>query len=201
MIRINLNRTRVAGGIEGEATAIYDTTAPSGASVNVREIAVKLFVIFLGVFSLIIYERQNLDTLNAELSKQQHDDVQLKAQVAEKQAELAKLKDIEPMAQGLDDKLKVLREFSKQRLTELQSMDFMQSIIPERVWLRAVHFEHHRYQFVGNAVETVDLTDFVNKLENSAYFKDVIVIQDKEKPVTNGKIREFEFTAREQASN
>jgi Tfp pilus assembly protein PilN len=199
MIRINLNRTRVAGGLEGEETVIKElSTTPS---LNVREVIVKLLVVFLGIIGLMIYERQNIDALNAELGKTQADLNSLKQQVNDKNAELAKLKDIEPLANGLNEKLRALREYSKERITELQSLDFMQSIIPERVWLRNVHFEKHRYQILGNAVETVDLTDFVNKLENSAYFKDVIVIQDKEKPVQNGKIRDFEFTAREQAAN
>jgi Tfp pilus assembly protein PilN len=198
MIKINLNRTRVTAGLEGE-TVVQD--GGSESRINFREVGVKFFVMFIGVFALMIFERQNIDQLTQDLGRAQLELNGLKSQIAEKQGELGKLKDIEPLANGLNEKLRVLREYSKQRITELQSLDFMQSIIPERVWLRGIRFDKHRYQVVGNSVETVDLTDFVNKLENSAYFKDVIVIQDRERGVANGKIRDWEFTAREQAAN
>lgn len=196
MIRINLNRSRVAAGDEASSIGLEPTV-----SVSARDVLVKILVVVLGTAGLMLYERQNLDQLNLDLAQVQAQDQQVKAQVQAKSAELAKLKDIEPLAQGLNDKLNLLREYSKQRITELQSMDYVQSIIPERVWLRAVHFDNHRFQFMGNAVETVDLTEFVSKLENSAYFKDVIVVQDREKKVQSGMIRDFEFTAREEVKN
>lgn len=195
MIRINLNRTRVTAD---EASSIG---LESGGQVSARDALVKILVIMLGTAALMLYERQNLDQLNAELAQIQAQDQQIKTQVQSKTAELAKLKDIEPQAQGLNEKLNLLREYSKQRITELQSMDYVQSIIPERVWLRSVRFDNHKFQFVGNAVETIDLTEFVGKLENSAYFKDVIVVQDREKKVQSGMIRDFEFTAREEVKN
>lgn len=199
MIRINLNQSRVAGAATEDAGAIgLAPVAPSSS----RDVLVKLLLIFLATAGLMLYEKQNLDTLNAALATVQAQDRQLKQQMDEQNAELAKLKDIEPQAQSLNDKLKLLRDYSKQRITELQSLDYMQSIIPARVWLRAVHFDNHRFQFLGNAVETVDLTEFVTKLETSAYFKDVIVVQDRDKVLQGGsKIRDFEFTAREEVKN
>jgi len=200
MIRINLNRTKVSGGLEGE-----EVVADLGDDnkLNMREVGVKFFVMFIGIFALMILEKQNIDNLHQELARAQAELSGLREQVTAKEAELAKLKDIEPLAAGLNEKLKALREYSKERITELQSLDFMQSIIPERVWIRGIHFDNDRYQVVGNSVETVDLTDFVKKLENSAYFKDVIVIQDREQAMQSGKIRDWEFTAREtgQAAN
>jgi Tfp pilus assembly protein PilN len=196
MIRINLNRTRVAGSDEASSIGIGPAVNASG-----RDALVKLLVVILGTAALMLYEKQNLDQLNLDLAQIQAQDQQIKTQVQAKMADLAKLKDIEPQAQGLNEKLNLLREYSKQRITELQSMDYVQSIIPERVWLRGVHFDNHRFQFLGNAVETVDLTEFVSKLENSAYFKDVIVVQDREKKVQSGNIRDFEFTAREEVKN
>ena len=125
-----------------------------------------------------------------------------KAELAKASAELDGLKDIEPQAQALSDKLKVLRSYSKQRLENLQSLDYLQSVIPEHVWLNSLNYDERRYRMLGNAMETIDLTEFVNKLEGSAYFQDVIVIQDKEKPVQpSGKIREFEMTARAGVKN
>src|SRR4051812_32904081 len=131
MIKINLNRSRMASGpVDGETIAFEDA---SGGSI--RDVLVKLLVICLGTVGLVLYERQNSEQLAAELVVVNGQLQQLKTQVAQKNAELGQLADIEPQAKALNDKLKVLRQYSKQRITELQSLDFMQSIIPERVWL------------------------------------------------------------------
>jgi Tfp pilus assembly protein PilN len=194
LIKINLNQTRVSGGEEEAIRTRED--APTG---NNRDVLVKAFVIALGTLALIIYEKQNIDQLNSQRGALTAQLNQIREQSEKKNAELKELKDIEPQAQALNDKLNILKEYSKLRLQQLQCLDFVQSIIPERVWLRSVKYENRRYQILGNAVETVDLTDFVQKLEGSAYFQDVIVLQDREKPMQQGKIREFELSARSDA--
>jgi hypothetical protein len=201
LIKVNLNRSRVDGDTQrgdgsvggGTATA----TALAGDGLNSRDMVVKLVVMFVGVAALTLYERQNLDDLSARLASVNANLNKVKADVSQKQVELAQLKDIEPKAQELNDKLKVLREFSKQRLAQLQNLDFVQSVIPDKVWLRAVKFDGKRYQINGNAIETSDLSEFVSKLETSSYFQDVIIISDR--TVTFGKesrVRDFEISAR-----
>lgn len=198
MIRINLNTSRVPiGSGDGATTAqaiTYDYTGQtSGAG---RQYLIKFAVIILGVVGLWIYEKRNIDDLTAKSVELGEKSKLLKSELAARQADLAKLKDIEPLAQSLTDKLHILRDYSKLRLENLQSLDYLQSVIPERVWLKDITYKDHHYEIVGNAMDTVDLTDFVNKLEGGAYFSDVIVVQDKEKSVQGGKIRDFEVTAR-----
>lgn len=204
MIKINLNRSRVpnAGGAsvdEGTAVDISDGGSPS--STGGRDMLVKLLVMTLGVAALALYQKQNLDQLDAQLATVNAQVAKLQADVEAKQTELAQLKDIEPQAQSLGDKLRILREFSKLRLFQLQSLDFMQSVIPEKVWLESVQYDAQKYKILGFAVETTDLSEFVQRLEGSAYFQDVIVIQDREKVAQGGKIRDFEMSSRSEVKN
>jgi Tfp pilus assembly protein PilN len=129
---------------------------------------------------------------------------QLQAANAEKLAEAEKVKDIEVQAKELEDKLNILKLLSKLRLRQVKTLDFMQSSIPEKVWLKTinyesdvVHVEAGHFKFTGNAVATEELTEFVKRLEDSAYLQDVIVLKNQE--VTLGKgtttIRDFMFTA------
>jgi Tfp pilus assembly protein PilN len=196
MIKINLNRTRVDNG--GEGTAVQTVSSDA----NPRELVVKILVMFIGVVALSLYQKQNLDQLDAQLAIVQSQVNKVKGELEQKKTELAALKDIEPQSQALADKLKVLRELSKLRLFQLQSLDYIQSIIPDKVWLQTIDYETNNYRIFGNSVETTDLTEFVHKLEGSAYFQDVIVVQDLEKLMAgNLKVRDFELTSRSEVKN
>ncbi|MGE3760022.1 MAG: PilN domain-containing protein, partial [Pseudobdellovibrionaceae bacterium] len=125
-------------------------------------------------------------------------------QASAKAKEVDSIKDIAKQAQELEDKLKVLKLLSKLRLREVKTLDFMQSSIPEKVWLRSInyssdreHVENGRFQFTGNSVNTEDLTEFAKRLEDSAYMDNVIVIKNAEVagPKRAGGMREFLFTA------
>ena len=191
MIKINLNRTRVSNADESIATQLDDVKFSS------RDVILKILLICAGIAGLMVYEKQNLEAINSDVVALNAQAELMRQAVATRGAELTNLKDIEPQAQALNDKLRILREFSKLRLEQLQSLDYLQSVIPDRVWLKSVVFENKRYQILGNSVETVDLSDFQRKLEGGAYFGDVIVVQDRDRPVVGGgKIREFEISAR-----
>src|SRR5437868_2015839 len=138
MIKINLNRTRVPGNAGGggeDTTTQMATNQDFGGGPNPREVIVKVVVMLVGIVGLAIYQKQNIDQLDAQLAAVMAQVSNLKAEVAKKKAELLTLKDIEPKANALNDKLKILREFSKLRLFQLQSLDFLQSVIPVKVWL------------------------------------------------------------------
>lgn len=199
MIKVNLNRSRVPTGADDAAAAAI--AAPIEGDTDPKELAIKIILIVIFTLGLWVVEKQNIDQLSAQLSTINGQLNKVRQDVQAKSNELAQLKDIEPQAQALNEKLRILREFSKQRLENLQSLDYLQSVIPERVWLNSIDFQNKRYKMMGNAMDTIDLTEFVNKLEGSAYYQDVIVVSDTERPVAAGKIRDFEMTARAGVKN
>jgi Tfp pilus assembly protein PilN len=147
--------------------------------------------------------------MNDEVARLQVRNSELETQSAAKAAEADSVKDVEKQARELEDKLKVLKSLSKLRLREVKTLDFMQSSIPEKVWLKSISFqargdnvEEGHFEFVGNAVATEDLSEFVKRLEDSAYLSEVIVIKNQESPVTGrgGVVREFTFTAEVEGS-
>ena len=158
---------------------------------------------------LMIYENANLRALNEEQAVVAAQVNQLQTEAAAKATEAESVKDIETQAKELEDKLKVLKLLSRLRLREVKTLDFMQSSIPEKVWLKTVSYESEKdkidsghFVFNGSAVTTDDLTEFVKRLENSAYLSDVIVVKNQE--VTQAKamsLRDFLFTAEVEAHN
>lgn len=203
MIRVNLMRNRV--GDSTVATSVGG--GAGGGNEEVREVIVKVACIFIFCLGLMIYENQNIRSLNEERARVQSTVSELETQAQAKSTEVEAIKDIAHQAQELEDKLKVLRLLSKLRLREVKTLDFMQSSIPEKVWLKSVRYEADRegkesverghYQFDGSAVTTEDLSEFVKRLEDSAYLNEVIVMKNQESN-PGGKsstLREFQFTA------
>ena len=198
MIRVNLLKNRV----NDQPTQMRATESDS--TTDLRDTIVKIVFLLLFTLGLMVYEGQNIRKMNDEAAHLQIRISELETQSSAKAAEAEGVKDVENQARELEDKLKVLKLLSKLRLREVKTLDFMQSSIPEKVWLRTINFESDsanvedgHFQFVGNAVATEDLSEFVKRLEDSAYLSEVIVIKNQEIPVSGraGIVREFMFTA------
>ena len=205
MIRINLTRTRV----HDTAVTSQSTSVSEGSSDQKRDAIVKVAMISLFTIGLMIYENQNLRALNEEQARVTDQVNQLNEQVTAKTAEADKVKDIEVQAKELEDKLKILKLLSRLRLREVKTLDFMQSSIPEKVWLKKITYDSDKkhvaaghFVFTGNAVSTDDLTEFVKRLEDSAYLMDVIIVKNQEVNVAkSGAIRDFLFNAEVENKN
>jgi Tfp pilus assembly protein PilN len=203
MIKVNLLRNRVAD------STVADQSSGSGGSDQVREALIKVAMIILFTLGLMIYESQNLRSLTEEAAQARDQVTRLTTENAAKLAEVAKFKDVEVQAKELEDKLKILKLLSKLRLREVKTLDFMQTSIPEKVWLKSISYESDKmrmeaghFQFTGNAVATEELTEFVRRLEDSAYLMDVIVIKNQEVAVSkSNSVREFLFTAEVENKN
>lgn len=201
MIKVNLLRNKVG---DSPTSLAGSTRAVSVDNLEVKETLIKLFLILVFTLGLMVFESQNLRSLQAEVSRLQTQVNELEAQNQAKLKEVEGVKDIENQARELEDKLKILKLLSKLRLREVKTLDFVQSSIPEKVWLKTMTYEADKekveaghFNFTGNAVATEDLTEFVKRLEDSAYLYEVIVMKNQEVGVNQQKsvIRDFQFTA------
>jgi Tfp pilus assembly protein PilN len=207
MIKINLLRNKVGDPQGSNARGGLGSTilagGEAGESSN-RGGLFRLLVMCLFTSALVVYEQQHIRNLNQEQARIQAQIVELEAAAKAKADEVASVKDVEKQAKELEDKLKVLKLLSRLRLREVKTLDFMQSTVPEKVWLRNVTFRSDKnkpfegkFEFKGSAVTTEDLSEFVKRLEDSSYLNEVIVIKNQEVnvPTRAGIMRDFEFTA------
>lgn len=204
MIKVNLVRNRVQDSTQAADIVIGDRGNES------RSALVKIAFILLFTVGLMMWESQTIRGLNQERARVQSQVNELETQLAAKATEVEGIQDVAKQAEELQDKLKVLKLLSRLRLREVKTLDFMQSKIPEKVWLQKISFEADRtsmdkgkFQFIGSAVSTEDLTDFVKVLEDSAYMMEVIVIKNQEVqgPGRTGSLRDYVFTAEVEAKN
>lgn len=204
MIRVNLARNRVSDHQATSKTAAYGTSFSSSSS-DSRDALVKVALLLLPVLGLMLYENQTIHALNAEQIRLQNEVNKINQEAQAKAKEIETVKDIEVQAKELDDKLKILKTLSRLRLREVKTLDFVQNAIPEKVWLKSLMYEadkdkvdQGKFVINGLAVSTEDLTDFVKRLEESAYMSDVIVMKNQEvSPSSSRKVllRDFNFTA------
>lgn len=191
MIKVNLlrNRVQTQTGVGAETGIQYEDE-----SSQTRNAIVKIILMGIFVLGLMLYESHNLDLLRNENAVINNEVQNLQATVQQKINEADSLKDVEVRARELADKLKLLKHLSKLRLREVKTLDFVQTAIPERLWLTTLAYEQDRFEFEGVTVSTPDLSEFAKRLDDSAYLNDVIVVRNKEIGEKDG-YREFQFTA------
>ncbi len=199
MIKVNLLRNRIQD--PNADTTFQALTVDSSGN---RDNIVKIACLLVFVVSIFVYESQSLRTLDNQRNIVQVQVNELEAKAQEKLAELESVKDIAKEAEELTAKLIVLKNLSRLRIREVKTMDFMQSSVPEKLWLKSISYESDpkvpdqgRYQFIGNAVTTPDLSEFVKRLDESHYLKGVVAVRDQEVegPGRTGNIREFQVLA------
>lgn len=197
MIKVNLGRTRL------DSIEIADGGAniSSGPGLEIREIVVKLLILLLGVFSLMYYESQNLDALNSKMALAQSALAQQQAVLDQKNQEFSTLSGVESDAKALQDKLGLLKRLSRLRLREVKSLDYIQSAVPQKVWLTSLEMTDERLSIKGKAQGDTDVTLFMRRMESGGYFSDVILMQDSTITESGTNLREFEVSARMEAVN
>ncbi len=193
MIRINLLRNRsLASG--GDTT--YAISLDKGPQTEAqKEAVIKILLMSVFAIILVVIEHNIIDGLKKEhivLSSQLEES---KAKVAQLKLEADKQSEYEKEAKELDDKMKIIKTLSKTRLKELKALDFLQSIIPERVWLSSLEYHNDKFSLKGHAMTDDDLTDFIQSLDKSSFFNEVILLQAKEQTGKEGTLKVFEITA------
>lgn len=205
MIKVNLLKNKVQDNAAA-GVVIENSNEPSAG----RAILIKLFLICMFVGMAMIYENQSLTKLRESSQVIQAKVKERQDLLTAKIAEVESVKDVEGSAKELEDKLKILKFLSKLRLREVKTLDFLQSSIPEQVWLRNINFESDRekveegrFQITGSASTTDDLTEFTKRLDDSAYLMEVIVVRNQEIPGATkaGNLREFNMTAQVENKN
>ena len=198
MIRINLARkkTAVSGGSTEEQFELYDT-----ASSAKKQAFVKIFLMFLFVGILMFYENHNVTHYQGELLAQSSKIAELEADLESKKRETSGMVEIERNAQVLEQKLTIMKKLSRGRLREVKALDYIQGVLPEKVWFKDIKFEESSLILQGFAVSDEDLNELTRSLENSVQFSNVIILQAKEAKIQNSTYKQFEISCNTEVAN
>jgi Tfp pilus assembly protein PilN len=192
MIRINLLKNRsIASG--GDTT--YAITVEKGAGSEVqKEAVVKIMLMSVFTVILVFFESNNVDNLKKEEQVLAIQLEEIQAKVKKLKEEASKVSEFERQGKELEDKMKIMKALSRTRLRELKALDFLQSMIPERVWLNSLDYIDEKFRLKGLALTDDDLTDLIQALDKSSFFSEVVLLQAKETTSRDGTLKNFELT-------
>lgn len=195
MIKVNLVRSRTATNIAAAGTQTEMGGGTPGGEPSVsekRDAIVKIVLMMAFVIGLMIFESQQMDQLKLQQAQSQQRLVKIQNEVKVKKTEIESLAHLETEAKELEERLKVLKRLSKDRLRLVKALDYIQNITPERVWLTNLKYDKGKMAILGMSVTDDDMSEFVRSLENSIYFSDVILTQAKEAKSDKGTFKSFE---------
>lgn len=204
MIKVNLLQGRTGTAATGQAPMEATSTEVLGGTAatiskalqgeNSKRSITNLLIILSIPAAIIIYERQNLETLKRDSVTQAGKVKTIEKKVTEKKAEIGKYAGLAEKAKELNDKLDIIRKLSRIRLREIKALDFIQSTVPEKVWLNSLSVRDGLLAIHGYAVTDDDLTLFVRGLEKSRNFSNILLLQAKEERTKEGTVKSFEVS-------
>ncbi len=199
MIRVNLLKNRVAArtvGTQQETAQTFASGGEEAGSEEKKEALVKLILIFTFSVGVYFYEQFHIDGMNEQLNQNVAALNAVQAELAQKKAANQAISHFEKDAKVLEQKLEVLKGLSSERLRMVKMLDYIQNLIPERVWLSNLVYDKGEFSLAGLSVTDDDLSEFIRGLEETPFFTDVILTQAKESSSTKGTYKIFEMKAR-----
>lgn len=177
MIKINLTKSKISE-VSGQSQVNFDFDA--GGTSGRSQGLIKILLICGFVVGAVLYRGSEIDRLQSEMAVVQNQLNQKQQLLDQKKQEASVQPELEAKAKELEDKLQILRNLSKLRLVEVKALDFIQSIVPEKVWLDSIVYKDAQFNVTGQALTDEDASDFMKALEASPYFDQVILLQSKE---------------------
>lgn len=196
MIRVNLARNRAQSGEQGTTANFSAGSSDSGDSSEQKVALKNLFLLFVGIGCLVIYEKYNVFTLNDSRMILVQEYSQLEQQLAKDKESLDRYKTSEADAKTLEDKLAIIKKLSRTRLREVKALDYIQEIIPDKVWLKQLNMDQEVVKISGYSMLDEDLSNFIQTLDKSAFFQEVLLTQAQEVASKSGSYKQFDISAR-----
>ncbi len=120
---------------------------------------------------------------------------QLNSQISEFQTQLAQVEDFKKKASEIERKLGVIHKLELSRNGPVRLLDELASRAPQKLWITSLHAEGARIQMKGMSLDTELIAEFLNRLADSPYVKDV-ELKGTELAESGGlKLNSFQVTA------
>jgi len=208
MIKVNLAK----GGIASEAQSKSDgkfnfsgfgsskNKAIGGDTVFIskdliqRRGLVNLLMILMGPMMLYAYELITIPTKVAALNLkrtefQELQTFNLKADDAVK--EITKFTEEQNKVQ---QRIQALNLLTRERLFEIRILDLFQQNVPEKLWFTQVVTDSEKIVIHGLAMNDNEVNVFTDKLQQSAFFRNVELVSSLEEKIDNFNLKKFEIS-------
>lgn len=131
----------------------------------------------------------------ASISSAQSRVGQLNSQIAEFQTQLTQVEDFKSKASEIEKKLDVIHKLELSRNGPVRLLDELATRTPQKLWIKSLQADGNRIQLKGMSLDTELIADFLNRLTESPYLKDV-ELKNTELAESGGlKLNSFQVTA------
>lgn len=198
MIRINLLKNQLAGAEAQsvELGGINELTADSQ-----KEAAIRLGVIMLFPILLIVYEQFNISSLKGDLKKKNMQSARLEAEITKLGPVVKEVERFIKEKERLQEKFEIIGKLSEARLTKVKAMDNLQLLIPKDAWFQNISIDEKKVELKGEALQHDAILELVKGLEESIFFKDVVLTSSVEKKTQAGVLKTFEIVSMLEGTN
>ena len=206
MIKINFaTRKRSAAaapGEKGKAGGLGKLDLGSLAELPLKKFALAAGACALGYWLLEDFKQTELDALAPVVQK-------LTAEQTRLNAELAKTKGFEAVKAQLEQdefvirtKIETIEKLVSDRGDTHKMMMNLSETLPAEVWLKDLVIRGGEVVFKGSSVGYNPISDFMKRLNESAYLSDLALLSTTQRADRRGtEIADFELTARRRSSN
>jgi len=96
----------------------------------------------------------------------------------------------------LEKKLEVIRQLKANKTGPVHMLDELAVRIPEKLWLESVGESAQKVTLKGVSINYEVIATFMNKMEESDYFKEVYLVSIQARSEADLKLKEFTITSR-----
>ena len=193
MNKMNLLKNKVSfqpqGGGE-DALALNNALASGSSGAG---LIVNLTLCIGGILALYFYQSFNLSELKAEITTKSVQLSTLRENVVKLKEKSEGVKSAQIKLRDIEKRMEVMKSLSKSRLEPLKALDYLQTIIPDRVWFEKVVYSKKSFTFEGFALSDDDFNTFMSRLENGGVFVDIVPVRFVEDGAKQGKVFYCDF--------
>ncbi|PIT99984.1 MAG: hypothetical protein COT74_06435 [Bdellovibrionales bacterium CG10_big_fil_rev_8_21_14_0_10_45_34] len=193
MIRINLLTGTVAGGRDGGESVDEEDSGVSTSSptFEVGDTVTKALALLVPILGFIFYEqfilfgkRREIDSLNTHLKK-------IESELTVLKPKLDAINTFKQQKETLQNQIKTITEISDSRLSSVRALNAIQDSIPTQAWLTALKFSSDKVDLEGFATDDITVADFMQNIDRSIFFKDVILLKTEERKGPEGTLKYY----------
>ena len=147
------------------------------------------------------YESYNIGQLSEREANIRNLNQTLATELEQKKPLAEQAKELQKNIKDLESRIQSIKNLSKVRLREIRTIDYLQNVIPERVWLTKVEFEDGALKIEGGALADDQLNKFMESMEGNSSFKNVILLRAVEQKSKEGTVKVFLISANVQGTD
>ncbi len=199
MIRIDLGKKQSkssasikppqGGGLDG------DSAMPDQDQGIVKKEALKnLIILLIGSFLLFAYEQVHIPELKSELQINQVELNKLKEKNQKAEQAVKTIRKLREDEEKVKAQIDAIDNLKKGRMDSVKILELVHKNIPNHVWLRSMTMAKDKLEIAGYAITDNDLTNFMESLQKSIYFKEVRLLRSKEENLPkHGNVKKIDI--------